>query len=44
MLMRGTKDYPMHRHPFTLLKIVISDEQGKINLETHVAHRDWSGA
>ena len=30
MLMRGTKDYPMHRHPFTLLKIVISDERGKL--------------
>jgi hypothetical protein len=29
MLMRGTSDYSMHSHPFTLLQIVISDETGK---------------
>jgi len=28
MLMRGTSEYSMHSHPFTLLQIVISDSQG----------------
>ena len=30
MLMRGTKDYPMHRHPFTLLQIQVTDTDGKL--------------
>jgi hypothetical protein len=25
MLMRGTKEYPMHRHPFTLLQVQLTD-------------------
>ncbi|MEG4808402.1 transposase [Microcoleus sp. F8-D3] len=29
MLMRGTKDYPMHQHPFTLLQVVVMDETGQ---------------
>lgn len=29
MLMRGTKDVPMHRYPFTLLQIVVTDETGE---------------
>ncbi len=29
MLMRGTKDCPMHRHPFTLIQIQVTDEEGK---------------
>lgn len=29
MLMRGTQDYPMHLHPFTLLQIRVSDVAGK---------------
>lgn len=29
MLMRGTKDYPMHQHPFTLLQVVVTDETGQ---------------
>ncbi len=29
MLMRGTKDYPMHQHPFTLLQVRVTDETGK---------------
>ncbi len=29
MLMRGTKDCPMHLHPFTLLQIRVTDEEGK---------------
>ncbi len=29
MLSRGTKDCPMHLHPFTLLQIRVTDEQGK---------------
>ncbi|BBH39092.1 hypothetical protein myaer102_16170 [Microcystis viridis NIES-102] len=29
MLMRGTSDYEMHSHPFTLLQIIVSDETGK---------------
>ena len=29
MLMRGTKDCPMHLHPFTLLQIRVTDESGK---------------
>ncbi|MGF1488903.1 MAG: NF041680 family putative transposase [Prochloraceae cyanobacterium] len=30
MLMKGTSNYQMHSHPFTLLKITISDEQENI--------------
>lgn len=30
MLMRGTTDYPMHHHPFTLLQIQVSDDKGKL--------------
>jgi DDE superfamily endonuclease len=26
MLMRGTKEYPMHQHPFTLLQVQVTDE------------------
>ncbi len=29
MLMRGTKDCPMHLHPFTLIQIQVTDEEGK---------------
>ncbi|NJK66765.1 MAG: transposase [Microcoleus sp. SU_5_3] len=29
MLMRGTKDYLMHQHPFTLLRVVVEDETGQ---------------
>ncbi|GET40072.1 hypothetical protein MiSe_48800 [Microseira wollei NIES-4236] len=29
MLMRGTKDYPMHQHPFTLLQVRVTDETGQ---------------
>ena len=29
MLMRGTNNYGMHKHPFTLLLIVVKDENGK---------------
>ena len=29
MLMRGTKNEPMHLHPFTLIQIQVSDSQGK---------------
>ena len=29
MLSRGTKDCPMHLHPFTLLQLRVTDEQGK---------------
>ena len=29
MLMRGTKNCPMHLHPFTLLQIRVTDEEGK---------------
>jgi hypothetical protein len=29
MLMRGTKEYPMHQHPFTLLRVQVTDETGK---------------
>ena len=25
MLMRGTKEYPMHQHPFTLLRVQVTD-------------------
>ena len=28
MLMKGTSNYKMNRHPFTLLQITITDEQG----------------
>jgi len=30
MLMRGTKKYPMHLHPFTLLQIQITDAENKL--------------
>ena len=29
MLMRGTKEYAMHQHPFTLLQIEVADATGK---------------
>ena len=29
LLMRGTRDYPMHQSPFTLIRIVVTDENGK---------------
>jgi hypothetical protein len=29
MLMRGTKDNPMHLHPFNLLQILVTDSEGK---------------
>ncbi len=29
MLMRGTKNCPMHLHPFTLLQIRVTDQEGK---------------
>ncbi|WP_322744799.1 transposase [[Phormidium] sp. LEGE 05292] len=29
MLMRGTKEYPMHQHPFTLLQVRVTDEQSQ---------------
>ena len=29
MLMRGTVDCPMHHHPFTLIQIQVTDEEGK---------------
>jgi hypothetical protein len=29
MLMRGTKEYPMHQHPFTLLQVRVIDEFGQ---------------
>jgi hypothetical protein len=28
LLMRGTRDYPMHKSPFTLIRIVVTDENG----------------
>jgi hypothetical protein len=30
MLMRGQTDWPMHRHPFTLIRVRVFDEQGKL--------------
>lgn len=31
MLMRGTKEYPMHQHPFTLLRVQVTDQMtGKL--------------
>ena len=29
LLMRGTRDYPMHQSPFTLIRIVVTDENGQ---------------
>ena len=29
LLMRGTKNYKMHKHPFRLLQVVVSDDTGK---------------
>ena len=29
LLMRGTKDYKMHKYPFRLLQVVVSDEKGQ---------------
>ncbi len=29
LLIRGTKDYKMHKHPFRLLQVVVSDETGQ---------------
>jgi hypothetical protein len=29
LLMRGKKDLPMHRHPFTLMRVRVLDEQGQ---------------
>ena len=29
MLSRGTKDCPMHLHPFSLIQILVTDEEGK---------------
>jgi len=29
LLMRGTRDYPMHKSPFTLIRTVVTDENGK---------------
>jgi hypothetical protein len=29
LLMKGTKDYKMHKHPFRLLQVVVSDETGQ---------------
>lgn len=36
MLMRGTKAHPMHRQPFTLLQIQVTDTDGKL-----VFHPMW---
>jgi hypothetical protein len=30
MLMRGKTDWPMHRHPFTLIRVRVFNEQGKL--------------
>ncbi len=38
MLMRGTKNYKMNRHPFTLLQITVRDEIGNTTSETYVAY------
>jgi hypothetical protein len=29
MLMRGTREYPMHQHPFTLLQVRVTDEKSQ---------------
>ncbi|HEY9299130.1 MAG TPA: hypothetical protein VIQ31_22785 [Phormidium sp.] len=29
MLMRGTREYPMHKHPFTLLQVRVTDEESQ---------------
>ena len=29
MLLRGTREWPLHRHPFTLVRIQVTDEEGK---------------
>ncbi|MEQ9239034.1 MAG: transposase, partial [Coleofasciculus sp. E2-BRE-01] len=29
LLMKGTKNYKMHKHPFRLLQVVVSDDTGK---------------
>ena len=29
LLMRGTREYPMHNHPFTLVRIDVTDAKGK---------------
>ena len=29
LLMKGTKNYKMHKHPFRLLQVVVSDDHGK---------------
>ncbi|MFB2893647.1 transposase [Aerosakkonemataceae cyanobacterium BLCC-F50] len=29
MLMRGTKEYPMHQYPFTLLQVKVTDEKSQ---------------
>jgi hypothetical protein len=29
LLMRGTRDFPMHQHPFTLIRIWLTDDQGR---------------
>ena len=29
LLMRGTQNYKMHKHPFRLLQVVVSDDQGQ---------------
>ena len=29
LLMRGKRDLPMHRYPFTLIRAVVLDEQGQ---------------
>ena len=38
MLMRGTSNYKMNRHPFTLLQITVSDGSGNTTSETYVAY------
>ena len=30
MLMRGKRDIPMHEHPFTLIRVVVKDSDGKM--------------
>ena len=41
MLMRGTKNYKMNRHPFTLLQITVRDKIGNTASETYVAYCHW---
>ncbi|MDF5723544.1 MAG: hypothetical protein PUP91_24365 [Rhizonema sp. PD37] len=38
MLMRGTKEQKMYRHPFTLLKINVTDDTNKSLVETDVVN------